>query len=117
MSCLSCCKKVNKEVHSENHHSVTYKSDTQLEQMRLKLLDHISKYNNELGSPKIHIEGKVYCLSYDTLMAQENSPYLLKDIVINHYRNNILKVPEALENELEAVCNIVRMLKRSGIEA
>jgi len=108
---FQCCKS------SEIEHQIQYNTTgQQFENMRLKLLEHICDYNKELNQPKIYVNGKIYMLNYSTLVDEKNSPYLFKEIVVEHYRNNLLKVPESLLVDLETVSQIVKFLQDNTTE-
>ena len=107
-SCFSCCKSVQKE-HEVNY--ITHASPPQHEALRLRLMEKIEKFNNELGNPKKYIEGKIFALTYETLTDPAVSHYLFKEIVQEHYNNNCMKVTESLLVDLENTCNVVRVLQ------
>jgi len=106
---FSCCK--SSEV--ENQIQYNTSSQPQYEAMRLKLLEHISDFNKELNQPKIYVNGEIFMLNYSTMVDVKNSPYLFKEIVIDHYRNNLLKTPESLLIDLESVCQVVKFLQEN----
>lgn len=108
MSCFSCCKQVQKE------HEVNYISQCappQFENLRLELMREIKRFNSDLGNPKKYIGGKIFALTYETLVDASVSHYLFKAIVKEHYNNNLIKIPENLEVELENICNVVKVLQ------
>ena len=108
MPLFSCCK------HAENEHQVNYNSShtPDYEQSRIKLLDSIQKLNTDYAFPKLHSQGRIYPLDYNTLMESED-PYMIKHIVVEHLRNNCQKVEERLINELESNAQLVMLLKKS----
>lgn len=108
--CLSfnCCKNVAKE-NEVNY--ITNAPKPVHEGLRLQLMQEIKKFNTELGNPKIFINGKIFALTYETLCDPSMDHYLFKNIVVNHYNNNLIKVSEGLEVELENISNIVKVLQ------
>ena len=110
---FSCCRKdirgSEHEVNNEIHY--TYTSAPDYEQSRLKLLQDIEKYNQDFNYPRLHDKGTVYLLDYNTLMKSDD-PYLIKRIVVENLRDNLIKVDQKLIVALESSCQLVMLLKK-----
>jgi len=69
-------------------------------------------YNELTNSHAYHYKNQVYTLSEDTILDVNNDPYLFKDIVIDFYRNELLKVDKKLINDLDQICSDVRTVQK-----
>lgn len=105
---FSCCKSVDKE-NEVNY--ISHAPKPQFEALRLRLMEKVEAFNRELSNPKIFINGKIYALTYETLVDPNMDHYLFKNIVKGHYNNNCMKITEGLETDLENICNVVRVLQ------
>ena len=101
-----CCSRTDKET-EVNH---IYKGSEGVEKKQVQ--EAIKRYNELTNSHAYHYKNQVYTLSEDTILDVNNDPYLFKDIVIDFYRNELLKVDKKLINDLDQICSDVRTVQK-----